>query len=153
MFRHICRFCGLPPAGLPADGLRSNSSSGKRSAAGIGRDGSSGAEHTRAWRCRDIGDGVERQSAGGNAGATPVPTTKSDPMPRPAAQQRRRCLHSISRSARRRRVPIGLDGQWTIQEDAICAQGAAPLFSYAAPVIVATATARGDARRKHASGR
>ncbi|WP_211203912.1 hypothetical protein, partial [Candidatus Accumulibacter phosphatis] len=38
----ICRFSGLPAA-VPADGLRSKPSSGKRSAAGMGDQGSGSA--------------------------------------------------------------------------------------------------------------
>jgi hypothetical protein len=33
---YLCRFCGLLPAGLPADGLRSKLSSGRRARQGLG---------------------------------------------------------------------------------------------------------------------
>jgi hypothetical protein len=48
---------------------------------------------------------------------------------------------------------IGPDRQWTIPEDVTSALGAAPLCWSAAIVIAATATAREDARRRHASSR
>jgi hypothetical protein len=61
----IYRFCGLPPAGLPAVRSRSDRTvwQAKRGRGGL--------------------DEVESCPAGGNAGATPDPTAKSEPAPRP----------------------------------------------------------------------
>jgi hypothetical protein len=39
----------------------------------------------QAKRGRMVADGVESGPAGGNAGATPIPTAKSDPLSRPEA--------------------------------------------------------------------
>jgi len=62
----ICRFYGLPPAGLSADEWRSHC----RLANEV-RQGE--ADTVKSW------------PAGGNAGATPGQTAKSDPLSRPEA--------------------------------------------------------------------
>lgn len=108
--------------------IAQQSLSGKRSAAGGSAVNS---------------DAVESRPAGGNAGATSVPTAKPVPMSRPAAPKWRRCPHSISRSARCRRFPIGRDCQWTFPDAATSARPVAPPCSSAATAIAAIVTVRG----------